>query len=159
MSYITVLLSRASCFEALAAINGSVAGGLECQLCLAAAVTAGCDEVLTLASFSIFLLVAASLAALRLILKALLCVELLLSCREYKLLTAVSAHESDILVYYLFSNFYLYFVFAHCFLPHFYCVNDTVHFAFTVNEYVKLLWSYYLWSLSATTSRSFLRIR
>ena len=118
MSYITVLLSRASCFEALAAINGSVAGGLECQLSLATAIRAGCDKVLTLASFSIFLLVAASLAALRLVLEALLCVELLLACSEYKLLTAISAHESDVLVYYFFSNFYFYFVFAHCFLPH-----------------------------------------
>ncbi len=119
MSYITVLSSRALSFEALAAINGSVAGRLEGQLCLATALGAGRDKVLTLASFSIFLLVAASLAALRLILKALLCVELLLAYGEHELLAAISAGKGDVLIYYLFSSVYSYFVFAHCFLPHF----------------------------------------
>ena len=79
MSYITVLLSRTSCFEALAAVNGSVAGRLECQLCLAAALRAGCDEVLTLASLCVLLFVAASLAAHRLIFKAHFSIELLLA--------------------------------------------------------------------------------
>ena len=118
MSYITVLLCVASCLEARAAINGSVAGGLERKLSLAAALGASSDKVLTLASLSILLLIAASLAALRLVLEALLSVELLLSCCEYELLATVSANEGNILVYCLFSNFYFYFVFAHCFLPH-----------------------------------------
>ena len=113
---ITVLLSRASCFEALAAINGSVAGGLESKLCLAAAIAAGCDKVLTLASFSILFLVAASLAALRLVLKALFSIELLLACCEYKFLSAISACEGYVFINDLFSILYFYFVFTHgCF--------------------------------------------
>ena len=115
---ITVLLSRTSCFEALTAVNGSVAGRLEHKLCLAAALTAGSDEVLTLASFRILFLVAASLAALRLVLEALFSIELLLTYGEYELLAAISAGKSDILVYYLgslFHAFNFYFIFAHCF--------------------------------------------
>ena len=111
MSYITVLLCVASCFEARAAINGSVAGGLECKLSLAAALRAGSDKVLALASLSV-LLVAASLAALRLILEALFSVELLLTCCEYKLLAAISASEGYVLIDNL-SIFYFYFVFTH----------------------------------------------
>ena len=119
---ITVLLSRTSCFEALTAVNGSVAGRLERKLCLATAIAAGSDKVLTLASFRILFLVAASLAALRLGLEALFSIELLLSCRENKLLTAISALESDVFVcnFDSFLNaFNFYFIFAHCFLPHF----------------------------------------
>ena len=66
---VTVLLCRTSCFEALTAVNGSVGRRLECKLRLAAALATCSDEVLTLASFSILFLVAASLAALGLVLK------------------------------------------------------------------------------------------
>ena len=112
---ITVLLSRASSFEALAAVNRSVARRLEHKLCLAAALTAGSDEVLTLASFRVLFLIAASLAALRLVLEALLSIELLLTCGEYKLLAAISALEGDILVSNFLNAFNFYFIFAHCF--------------------------------------------
>lgn len=115
MSYITVLLSVASLLEARATINGSVAGGLERKLSLAAALRAGSDEVLTLASFSILFLVAASLAALRLVLKALFSVELLLARCEYKFLSAISACEGYVFINDLFSIFYFYFVFTHGF--------------------------------------------
>ena len=120
MSYITVLLSVASLLEARAAINGSVTGGLERKLSLAAALRASSDEVLTLASFSILFLVAASLAALRLILEALFSVESLLAGGEYELLSAISAGQGDVLIYgssNLFYTFNFYFIFAHCFLP------------------------------------------
>ena len=130
----TVLLSRALCLEALTAVNGSVAGRLESKLCLAAAFATSSDKVLTLASFSILFLVAASLAALGLILKALLSVESLFTGGEYELLTAISAGKSDVLVYYLgnlFRTFNFYFVFAHCFLPHFDVVKSR-HSAFIV---------------------------
>ena len=113
-SYYSILLSRASCFEALAAVNGSVAGRLEHKLCLAAALAAGSDEVLTLASFRVLLLVAASLAALRLVLEALFSIELLLTYGEYKILSAISALESDILVGYL-NAFNFYFILTHYF--------------------------------------------
>ncbi len=120
---ITVLLSRASCLEALAAIYGSVAGRLESELCFTAALAAGSNKVLALASFSILFLVAASLAALGLILEALLSIESLFAGGEYEFLTAISAGEGDILVYYclssLFHTFNFYFIFAHCFLPRF----------------------------------------
>ncbi len=127
---ITVLLSRSSCFEALAAINGSVAGRLECKLSLAAALTASSDKVLTLASFSILFLVAASLAALGLVLEALFSVESLFACCKYELLTAISADKSNVLVYYLgnlFHTFNFYFVFTHCFVPHFAVVGKIVN--------------------------------
>ena len=112
---ITVLLSRASCFEALAAINRSVAGRLEHELCLATALTASSDEVLTLASFRILFLVAASLAALRLVLEALFSIELLLTYGEYELLAAISALEGDIFVSNFLNAFNFYFIFAHSF--------------------------------------------
>ena len=115
MSYITVLLSVASSFEARAAVNGSVAGRLECELSLATALRAGSDEVLTLASFRVLLLVAASLAALRLVLKALFSVELLLARCEYKFLSAISACEGYVFINDLFSILYFYFVFTHGF--------------------------------------------
>ena len=113
MSYITVLLSRASCFEALAAVNGSVAAGLESELSFAAALGAYSDKVLTLSSFSILLLVAASLAALRLVLEALFSIELLLARRKDEFLAAISACEGDVLVNDFYSIFYFYFVFTH----------------------------------------------
>ncbi len=116
MSYITVLLSVASSFEASTAINGSVAGRLESEFSLAAAFRAGSDKVLTLASLRIFLLVAASLAALGLVLEAFFSVELLLARCEYKFLSAISACEGYVFINDLFSIFYFYFVFTHgCF--------------------------------------------
>ena len=122
MRVITVLLSRTLSFEALAAINGSVAGRLECKLRLTTALAASSDEVLALASLSILLLVAASLTALGLVLEALFSIESLFTGGEYELLSAISAGKSDILVYYLgnlFHTFNFYFIFAHCFLPRF----------------------------------------
>jgi len=118
MSYITVLLSVASSFEARAAVNGSVAGRLECKLSLAAALGAGSDEVLTLASLCVLFLVAASLAALRLVLEALFSIELLLARCEYKFLSAISACEGYVFINDL-SVLYFYFVFTHGFLPRF----------------------------------------
>ena len=116
MSYITVLLSVASCFEARAAVNGSVAGRLECKLSLATALRAGSDKVLTLASLCVLSLVAASLAALRLVLEALFSIELLLARCEYKFLSAISAYEGYVFINDLFSILYFYFVFTHgCF--------------------------------------------
>lgn len=115
MSYITVLLSVLSCFEALAAVNGSVAAGLERELSLAAALRADSDKVLTLASLSVLSLVAASLAALRLVLEALFSIELLLASRKDEFLSAISACEGYVLINDLFSNLYFYFVFTHVF--------------------------------------------
>ena len=115
MSYITVLLSRTSCFEAFTAVNGSVTGGLESKLCLAAALRAGCDEILTLTSLCVLLFVTASLAALRLILEALFSVELLLARCEYKFLSAISACEGYVFINDFCGSVYFYFVFTHVF--------------------------------------------
>ena len=56
-----------SCLKACAAVNRSVVGGLEVQLCFAAALCAGCDEILTLGLACVLLSIAACLAALRLV--------------------------------------------------------------------------------------------
>ena len=111
-----VLLSRTSCFEALAAVNGSVARGLERELSLAAALATSSDKVLTLASLSILLLVAASLAALRLVLEALFSIELLLARCKDEFLSAISACEGYVFINDLFSILYSYFVFTHVFI-------------------------------------------
>ena len=116
MFYITVLLSVALSFEALAAVNRSVAAGLECELSLAAALRANSEIVLTLASLSIFLLVAASLAALRLVLETLFSIELLLARCKDEFLSAISACEGYVFINDLFSIFYFYFVFTHVFI-------------------------------------------
>ena len=118
LSYYSILLSRASCFKALAAVNRSVAGRLESKLRLAATLATSSDEVLTLASLSILFLVAASLAALGLVLEALFSIESLLAGGEYELLSAISAGEGNILVYYLSNLFYafnFYFILTHVF--------------------------------------------
>ena len=146
MSYITVLLSVASFLEARAAINGSVAGGLESKLCLATALRACSDEVLTLASLRIFLFVAAGLAALGLILKSLFSVELLLTRCEYKFLTAISASKGYVFINDFLSNVYFYFVFTHCFFTSLYVVSEYCqNSAFTaLTIYKTPLWRFYL---------------
>ena len=118
LSYYSILLSRAFCFKALAAVNRSVAGRLESKLRLATALATSSDEVLTLASLSILFLVAASLAALGLVLEALFSVESLLAGGEYELLSAVSAGKGDVLIYRgsnLFYTFNFYFILTHYF--------------------------------------------
>ena len=78
--------------EALAAINGTVGLGLEGNLCLAAAGSAGSSEELTGATGSILASVTAGLATLGLILEAALCVELLLTGGENEFLTTLFAN-------------------------------------------------------------------
>jgi hypothetical protein len=94
---ISLLLCVLSCFEASAAVNRSVAGGLESNLRLTAALCAGGDEVLSGRAACVLLCVAASLAALRLVHKALLFVELLLACSEYEFVAAFLANQSFVL--------------------------------------------------------------
>ena len=78
--------------EALAAENGTVGLGLEGNLCLATATSAGSGEELTGATGSILAGVTASLAALGLVLEAALCVELLLTGGEHELVAALFAN-------------------------------------------------------------------
>ena len=78
--------------EALAAEHGTVGLGLEGNLCLAAAASAGSSEELTGTTGSVLAGVAASLAALGLVLEAALCVELLLTGGEHEFLAALFAN-------------------------------------------------------------------
>ena len=78
--------------EALAAEHGTVGLGLEGNLCLAAAASAGSSEELTGTTGSVLAGVAASLAALGLVLEAALCVELLLTGGEHELVATLFAN-------------------------------------------------------------------
>ena len=78
--------------EALAAENRPVSLGLEGNSCLTAATSAGSSEVLTGTTGVVLASIAASLAALGLILEAALCVELLLTSGEHELLATLFAN-------------------------------------------------------------------
>ena len=77
--------------EALAAENGTVGLGLEGNLSFAAAACAGSGEELTGTTSNVLTSVAASLAALGLVLEAALCVESLLTSGEHELVAALFA--------------------------------------------------------------------
>ena len=78
--------------EALAAENGTVGLGLEGNLCLATATSAGSGEELTGATGSVLASVTASLAALGLVLEAALSVEFLLTGGENEFVAALFAN-------------------------------------------------------------------
>jgi hypothetical protein len=78
--------------EAGAAVNGTIALGLEGHLGLAAALSADSGEVLTGTAGSVLASVAAGLAALGLVLETALCVELLLTGGEHELFATLFAH-------------------------------------------------------------------
>ena len=78
--------------EALAAENRTVGLGLEGNLCLATATSAGSSKEFTGATGSVLASVTAGLAALGLVLEAALCVELLLTSGEHELVAALFAH-------------------------------------------------------------------
>ena len=84
------LLASLLC-EALAAKNGSVLLGLKGNSSYAAAYCAGSVIESSCALTGILSCVAASLASLGLVYKALLCVELLFACGEYESSAAVLA--------------------------------------------------------------------
>ena len=78
--------------EALAAEHGTVGLGLEGNLRLATATSAGSGEELTGATGSVLASVTAVLAALGLVLEATLSVESLLTSGEHELVAALFAH-------------------------------------------------------------------
>ena len=90
--YFSVLAVGAHLREALAAENGTDGLGLEGNLCITAATSAGSGEELTGATGSVLASVTARLAALGLVLEAALCVELLLTSGEHELVAALFAH-------------------------------------------------------------------
>ena len=106
-AFSTLLCS--SCLKACAAVNRSVVGGLEVQLCFAAAFCAGCDEILTLGLACVLLSIAASLAALGLVHKAFFLVECLLAGCEYEFIAAIFANQRfvNVFFFYYFFCYYL----------------------------------------------------
>ena len=78
--------------EALAAEHGTVGLGLEGNLCLTAATSAGGSEELTGATGGVLASVTAGLAALGLVLEATLSVEFLLTGGENELVAALFAN-------------------------------------------------------------------
>ena len=78
--------------EALAAVHRTVGLGLEGNLRLTAATSAGSSEELTGATGVVLAGITAGLAALGLVLEAALCVELLLTGGEHELIAALFAH-------------------------------------------------------------------
>ena len=107
-------LLLAMLLEAGAAVHRPVAGGLESDLRLTAALCAGGDEVLSLALARVLLGVTACLAALGLVEEALFLVELLLTCGEHKFLAALFAHQSFVLKDFVGCANHV-FLFVHCF--------------------------------------------
>ena len=87
------VLSTASVCKAIAAVDGTVAAGLEGDLAVLAALGANCivHDALGTSSDTLAGCTAGS-AALRLVLEAALCVELLLTGGENELLAAVFAN-------------------------------------------------------------------
>ena len=92
LSAMLKLLSSLHLGKAIAAVHRAIISGLEGHTSLAAASCAGCGEEVTGTTSSILACVAASLAALRLVLEATLCIELLLARGEYELITALFAN-------------------------------------------------------------------
>ena len=85
--------------EALAAENGTVRLGLEGNLCVAAAASAGSGEELTGAAGSVLAGITAVLASLGLVLETALSVESLLTSGENELVAALFASQILIFVH------------------------------------------------------------
>ena len=93
-----LVLRFLSLLKASRAIYGSVVGGLEGDLCLSAAVCAYCSEILTGCLAGVLLCITASLASLRLVQKAFLCIESLLASGENEFVAAILADKRLVLV-------------------------------------------------------------
>ena len=85
--------------EAIAAVNGAIGLGLEGYAGFLAAASANGGEILAGTSGSVLAGVTAGLAALRLILEASLCVELLLASGEHELVTTLFANQRLVLIH------------------------------------------------------------
>ena len=92
LSFICKLAFVAHLSEALAAEYGAIGLGLEGNLCLATATSAGSGEEFTRATGAVLASVTASLAALGLVLEAALCVEFLLTSGENEFVAALFAN-------------------------------------------------------------------
>ena len=84
---------------ALAAVHRSVVAGLERNQRLFAALETSGGEEFSLGLVSVFALITASLASLRLILEAFFCIEFLFTGSENELVSAVLALQCDVLIH------------------------------------------------------------
>ena len=89
---------------AFAAVHRSVVAGLERNQCLFTALETSGGEEFSLGLASVFALITASLASLRLILEALFCIEFLFTGSENELVSAVLALQCDVLIHDCFTS-------------------------------------------------------
>jgi hypothetical protein len=108
-------LFLSSCLEASRAVYRSVTGRLEGDLCFTTALCADCSEVFLGCLTGILSCIAASLAALRLILEALLLVESLFTGSEGKFVATLFADKCFVFEYFAVHRFVL----VHWMLPRF----------------------------------------
>ena len=87
------------CCKASTAVNGFTLGGLEGHLALRTALSTNCGEHFSLALLCILLCSTAVSASGRLILKALGCIELLLTSGEHEIIATISTLQSLVLVH------------------------------------------------------------
>ena len=104
--FLNELVVLLHCCEALAAINGTIIGGLEGNLCFFAAVCANSSKVFSCLLGSVLLSVSAGLASLGLVLETFLGIEFLLTCGEHKLLTTILAYQCLVFVHLLYLVFF-----------------------------------------------------
>ena len=104
------VLRSFSCLKAGAAVYGSVAGGLEGDLCLSAAICAYCREIFTGSSAGVLLCVTASLASLGLVQKAFFRIEFLFACGEDEFLSAILADNRFVNVVFFYCCIVVFFL-------------------------------------------------
>ena len=104
--FLNELVVLLHCCEAIAAINGTIAGGLEGNFCFLAAVSASSGKILSCLSGSILLRVSAGLASLGFVLESFLGVEFLFTGGENELAATILAYQCLVFVHlpYLVKN-------------------------------------------------------
>ena len=115
--FYSLLIVLSHSLKTSAAIYRSVVGRLEDNLSYTTAICTSCFEVFARSLSCVLLSIAASLAALGLVLEALFLVEFLLSCGENELVSAFLAYQSFInkLFFYACVNSGHYYFFVHDF--------------------------------------------
>ncbi len=97
-SFVRSSLAAHDC-EAITAVHGPIGFGLEGNASFLAAASADSSEILTGTTSGILAGIAAGLAALRLVLEAALCIELLLTGGKHELLPTFLANQRLVLIH------------------------------------------------------------
>lgn len=100
-----LLLLSLHCCKAIAAINRSVACGLERNLCFATAVSASCCKVFSLRSGCVLSCITARLASLGFVLESFRSIKFLLFSCENKLVFAIFTNQCFVFVHLSFPRF------------------------------------------------------